>query len=393
MSLITKAGLVAGISTFIAAVAMPPPPPPLGSPLQGLGTNDLNAFFDGKTEFTKVERPSDGLGPVFNGVSCAQCHSAGAAGGAATNLGVARVTRIGGMDGANYSDLAQYGGPLIQSRSLREFNHNYPVAPEVVPPQARFVSHRITTPLFGDGLIEAIPDATILQRTGPQGDGVQGMANYDLNPDTMVLEVGKFGWKAVHSKLRTFAGDAYLNEMGITNALFPNENLPQGRPIPPGADPVPDPEDESDDIDALATFMRFLAPPVRRPVIPIIQRGEQIFNQIKCQTCHVQAMNTGFNQNPALSNKRVELWSDLLLHRMGNGLADGIHQGLAVGDQWRTAPLWGLAARHFYMHDGRATTLDQAIRLHAGEATASTNRYVHLSPQDRAAIVAFLGSL
>ncbi len=335
------------------------------------------------------------MGPVFNGTSCAECHKAGAIGGAATDRTIALVRRIGGMRNGVYTDLTELGGPVLQARSLREFDTTCPVEAEFVPRQANFVSHRITTPLFGAGLMEAISAEEILSRTKKRDvDGVLGVANLVLNPETGQTEVGRFGWKSQHSSLHVFAGDAYLNEMGITSALFPTENMPQGKPIPKGWDVVDDPEDEDGDVEKFANFMRLLAPPSQRiPVTPQVRAGERIFQQIRCSACHVPEMRTGANAIGALANQRVRLFSDLLLHRMGEGLADGIQQGVAQGDQFRTAPLWGLSRRNLFLHDGRARNPEEAILYHGGEAKPSKDRFLRLRDIDKAVLSAFLRSL
>ncbi|MCW3055517.1 MAG: hypothetical protein JWN14_4687, partial [Chthonomonadales bacterium] len=153
-------------------------------------------------------------------------------------------------------------------------------------------------------------------------------------------------------------------------------------------------EDTDGDVDEFTNFMRLLAPPNRRqPVTPLAQYGEQVFNGIRCSACHVPSMQTGVNAVAALSKQNVPLYSDLLLHRMGMGLADGIQQGQAKGDMFRTAPLWGLSRRGFFMHDGRAFTYQDAIAAHDGEALNARNRYFRLQPQDRDALMAFLSSL
>lgn len=384
-----------GIDPGLAIVTLADVPgqPPLGAPLQGLSSADLVAFQDGLNTFAEQEGKEDGLGPVFNGVSCVQCHTKGAPGGAGNDLRLTRVTRIGGIRNGMYSDLTELGGPVLQARSLKEFDPHYPVPGEIIPQGAQFVSRRITTPLFGDGLIEAIPDETILARTRMRlPDGVAGLANTEFNTMTGRTEVGRFGWKSQHSSLFIFAGDAYLNEMGITTPMFPQENPPQGKPIPPGADTVADPED-SEDVNKFATFMRFLAPPARAPLSPQAKQGEVAFSTMGCANCHVPSMTTGSNPNPALSNKPVNLYSDLLVHRMGSQLADGIVQGRAQGDMFRTAPLWGLSKRMFYMHDGRATTFDAAILSHGGEAEVSKQRYLQARRPDRDALISFLGAL
>ncbi len=367
----------------------------LGQSLPGLNDAEKADFSAGLASFVTTEQRSDGLGPVFNGTSCGECHKAGAPGGAGLDVGVARVTRIGGIVNGAYSDLANFGGPVLQARSLREFDLSCPISGEVVPREANFVSLRITTPLFGAGLIENIPANTILARIGMRDpDGISGQPNMVTNILTGKIDVGRFGWKAQHSNLEIFAADAYLNEMGVTSSIFPNENLPQGRPIPPGWGSTGGPEDEDGDVAKFSNFMRYLAPADRRlPITPRVTQGEAVFNGIRCGACHTPVMNTGPNPVAALSNKPVKLYSDLLLHRMGPGLADGIQQGQAKGDQFRTAPLWGLSRRGFFMHDGRATDYASAIMTHGGEATAARNRFMSLRPPDRDALMAFLNSL
>jgi CxxC motif-containing protein (DUF1111 family) len=363
----------------------------LTNPLPDLTPQETAHFMAGLEDFLEVETVEDGLGPVFNGKSCAECHAVPSVGGSEPNVGVARETRIGRLfnkvfDPLDGSVSVNRGGGLLQQRAI-----NLPgchLKGEVVPPEATFVSLRISTPLFGAGLIEAILDATILAN---QSNG--GRPNYVFNPDTGGTELGRFGWKAQVATLHQFAGDAYLNEMGITNPSFPHENLPQGEPIPSGCDTVADPEDDGSGVTAFANFMRFLAPAPRRPVTVQVQLGEQVFSQIGCASCHVPTMTTGPNSVAALSNQRVNLFSDLLLHAMGAGLADGIEQGRAKGDEFRTAPLWGLSRRDRFMHDGGSNTIEKAILRHGGEAQNARDRFGGLSPADHDALLAFLDSL
>ena len=386
-----------GLESPFAVITLPDAggvPYKLGEPLRGLSGTDQVAFNNGFNSFLTKEDKADGLGPVFNGESCAQCHLKGAPGGAGNDLTLTRVTRIGGIRNGVYSDLVDLGGPVLQARSLKEFDSTYPIPGEVVPPGTQFVSHRITTPLFGAGLVEAIPDATILARTKMSlPDGVAGVANMELNPETNTLEVSRFGWKAQHSSLSVFAADAYLNEMGITSALFPNENLPQGHPILPGLDVKADPEDNDGDVAKFASFMRLLAPPSRAALSVNGKKGEALFSTVGCANCHVPSMKTGNNANPALANRDVDVYSDLLVHHMGSQLADGIIQGKATGDMFRTAPLWGLSKRVFFMHDGRATSYEAAIMAHGGEGEKAKQRFISLKLGDRSALDEFLGSL
>ena len=364
----------------------------LTNPLPGLTHQEELDFMAGLADFMEVETVEDGLGPVFNGKSCAECHAMPSVGGSEPNVGVARETRIGRLFNGVFDPLdgsvsgsVNRGGGLLQQRAI-----NLPgcqLKAEVVPPEATLISLRLSTPLFGAGLMEAIPEATILRNASRNG----GRPNYVFNPDTGRTELGRFGWKAQVATLHQFAGDAYLNEMGITNPSFPHENLPQGQPIPSGCDTVPDPEDDGSGVTAFTNFMRFLAPAPRRPVTDQEKRGEQVFSEIGCASCHVPTMTTGRNSVAALSRKPVNLFSDLLLHDVGTG--DGIEQGQATGSDFRTAPLWGLSRRDRFMHDGRSNTIEEAILRHGGEAQNAVTGFGGLSPSEHDALLAFLGSL
>lgn len=369
-------------------------PPPVGGPLPGLSQNEQQRFGAGRNEFNRIFQIGDGLGPVFNGTSCFQCHRAGAPGGASADLGVSVVTRFGANVNGQYSDLPNLGGALIQARSLREFIANYPVPREVVPAQAQFISRRITTPIFGMGLIEAIPEAQIRALADPNDltkDGISGRVAEVFNPETNRTEVGRFGWKCQVSSTHIFAGDAYLNEMGITSPTFSMEVRPQGNSIPAGADTVADPEDfNGARTNRVTDFMRFTASPAG--ALGTIQQ-RALFQKVGCAGCHTPSMTTGPNPVAGLSNQTVNLYSDLLVHDMGPALADGVVQGQASGSEWRTAPLWGLRFRPFLLHDGRARSIDEAIRLHGGEATRSVKTYNALSSTERATLLSFLQGL
>ena len=366
-----------------------------GAMLPDLTGVETQLFTAGKVVFTDNEAPSNGLGPVFNGVSCTECHAQTAVGGSAKDNLVAVVTRFGTLTNGQYSDMEARGGPVLQRRSVREFDAASPAAPEVVPPEAMFVSRRTTTPLFGEGLVESVDDDLLRSLADPDdvdGDGISGRLNIVANPETGAQEIGRLGWKAQISSLTVFASDAYHNEMGITSPIFPVENNPQGVAIP-DTDLVPDPETTSEEIGQFAGFMRFLAPLPTPPETPQIARGRQVFQTTACVSCHVPALATRANASKALSRKLVMLYSDLLLHDMGAGLADGIRQGQATGNEFRTAPLWGLSRRKFYLHDGRAATIEEAIGNHGGEASGVMARYARLSSDDRADLLAFLHAL
>jgi len=361
----------------------------LTNPLPGLTPAQLVDFNTGLDEFEEVDTVEEGLGPVFNGKSCAECHAVPSTGGSEPNVGVGRETRIsrifnGRFDPLDGSVSVDRGGQLLQQRAIAV--PGCTVKAEVVPSEATIVSSRNSTPLFGAGLMEAIPERTIL---GNQGNG--GRPNYVSNPDTGTTGLGRFGWKAQVATVHQFAGDAYLNELGITNPSFPHENRPQGQPIQPGCDTVLDPEDDGENVTAFTDFMRFLAPVPRGPITLQVQRGEKVFSEIGCASCHVPKMMTGRNSVAALSNKPVNLFSDLLLHDIGTG--DGIKQGLATGNDFRTAPLWGLSRRGRFMHDASSNKIEDAIQRHRVESQNARDGFVGLPQSDHDALLAFLGSL
>ncbi|HEY2344328.1 MAG TPA: di-heme oxidoredictase family protein [Xanthomonadaceae bacterium] len=367
-----------------------PPPPAFGAPLPGLTPVEIKAFAAGLDEFRNVETVRSGLGPIYNNTSCAACHSRPAIGGASNIV----VTRFGRTVNGTFDPLTNLGGTLLQDKAIAAG------AREVVPSTANVVAHRQTTPLFGMGLMEAIPDKAILANiTRGQQQGLHGTASMVADVTTGKTRVGRFGWKAQQATLLAFAGDAYLNEMGITNRFFPTENAPNGNQARLAQyDKVADPEDVVDpktgrsDIDALADFMRYLAPPPPTPSNPAADRGRRLFDSAGCSGCHTPVMQTGPNAIAALDRKPVHLWSDLLLHDMGS-LGDGIVQNQAAGRQIRTAPLWGLRASAPWLHDGRAATIDDAIRLHDGDARRSRDAYLHLQEQQRQQILAFLDTI
>lgn len=367
----------------------PPPPPRFGDPLPGLTGNQLAAFNEGKDEFREEETPEDGLGPIFNRNSCVACHSGPVLGGS-SNIS---ATRFGRATASGFDPLESLGGSLLQERSISR-------DVERIPQQANVVAQRQTTPLFGLGLIEAIPDATILKGVRAKAiDGVLGKASMVTDVATGKTLVGRFGWKAQQATLLAFAGDAYLNEMGITNRLFPTENAPNGNvTLLKKLDRVADPEDEADPttgraaIDALADFMRFLAPPPTQPTTASTAFGAKFFSDVGCTACHTPSMTTGTGPVAALNSKTVFLYSDLLLHDMGS-LGDGIVQGAAAAREMKTPPLWGARASGPYLHDGRARTLDDAIRAHDGEAKSARDKYLKLTPDQQKLLVEFLNSI
>jgi len=411
-------------ATLLAASAPVPPPPPLIPPtpptpalppatpppvvqlqppgraiadagrfavaLSSLSASQKADFANGKVEFLNVEDPASGLGPIFNDVSCVACHFQGGAGGASRTT----VTRFGRITNGAFDPMTEFGGPLLQRRAIA------PQYLEVVPHEATIVIRRITTPLFGAGLIEAIPDATLTTNAGTsKPDGIKGKAATVKDPISGQMHVGRFGWKAQHSSLDGFAADAYLNEIGITSRYFPEENAPNGnKALLAKADKILDPEDAlasgavKSDLNLAADYMRLLAPVPPANQTAAVVSGQTVFAQTGCANCHTPTLTTGASPIAALANQKVNLYSDLLLHDMGK-LGDGMVQGAATEREMRTAPLWGLRLRDVYLHDGRASTLDLAVLAHDGEAKIVRDRYATLPAAKRQALLAFLNSL
>ncbi len=362
----------------------------LGDPLPGLTAVELAAFRAGREEFINVETPESGLGPIFNGAACVQCHNGPAVGGSSP----VKVVRFGRVVNGVFDPLEDLGGSLLQRFAID------PALQEVIPAEANVVAERLSTPLFGAGLIEAIPDAAIRGGASQRKpDGVQGRAALIVDPATGAQRVGRFGWKAQHASVLGFAADAYLNDMGITNRVFPYENAPnainallEAHGVPPAIEDQVDPATGRSDIDVAADFIRLLAPPARLAGTASSRNGEGLFAQIGCAVCHTPVMQTGASPIAALSNRSIELYSDLLLHDMGS-LGDGVAQGAAGTREMKTAPLWGLRARSPFLHDGRALTLDAAIRAHDGEAARAKSRYVALPDPLQRQLRDFLGTL
>ena len=364
----------------------------LGTPLPGLTPVEFQEFRLGLDDFLEVEFSEEGLGPAFNGTSCAVCHNIPTIGGAGTMAELRAGRRNANGE---FEPLDESGDTLFHMFSVP--GHG---CQPVLPPDANVFARRVPIPLFGAGLVEAIPDQTLLALEDPfdrNGDGVSGRAGIVVDIESGERRVGRFGWKAQHATLITFGADAYRNEMGITNDIFPQESAfaitpEQMRLCDPFSDPedIRDPRTRRRGIDNFASFMKFLAPVARETVTDQVQSGEQVFAAIGCATCHVPSLDTGANANPLFHRKTVALFSDLLLHDVGTG--DGIKQGAAEANEIRTPALWGLRFRRPLLHDGTAT-LEEAILRHAREAELARRGFERLSDTDRAALLAFLGSL
>jgi CxxC motif-containing protein (DUF1111 family) len=370
-----------------ARVAVP------GDPLAGITPVEFEEFRLGLDDFLEVETTGEGLGPAFNGTSCAICHSVPAVGGTSV-ISEVRAGKRG--PGGEFVALYESGESLFHLFSVP--SHGCQPA---IPPDATIIARRVPIPVFGAGLVEAIPDETLLALEDPvdrNRDGVSGRAAIVTDVATGKQRVGRFGWKAQHATLLAFSADAYRNEMGITNDLFSEESaagIPHERMRL--CDPVPEPEDVRDPrtgrrgIDNFASFMTFLAPLGRGPLDEATRNGERVFAAIGCAACHVPSLTTGPSSNPLFNRVPVPLFSDLLLHDIGTG--DGIQQEAGAPEEIRTPALWGLRFRRPLLHDGSAPTIDEAVRRHAGEAELARRGYTQATVDDRAALLAFLRSL
>jgi CxxC motif-containing protein (DUF1111 family) len=250
------------------------------------------------------------------------------------------------------------------------------------------VSERRTTNVRGAGLIEAIDDAEILAEEVSQQETVGGRAAIVIDVVTRQERVGRFGWKSQHATLDAFAADAYRNELGITNEFFPDEVVPAGdAALLQAMDPAPDPEAPVGVVALLAEFMRFSAPPTPTGDI---ETGLSTFREIGCASCHRESYFTAAGEG-ATRGVELRLYSDLLLHDVGTG--DGIPQESAFAWEIRTPPLWGLGGAALFLHDGSASSIDQAVRAHGGQAADARTAYEELAEDDRLDLLAFLKSL
>ncbi|MGC1619898.1 MAG: di-heme oxidoredictase family protein [Candidatus Acidiferrum sp.] len=427
---------------------------PLSSLSQTPGAADF--FANGLLRFQQVESvqggANNGLGPRFNSNQCASCHSQPAIGGTSPsitvfpNIGPNPETLVYTLGGAQNSlpSFITPNGPVREARFKFFLNPNGSLsnnpdggvhdlfvisgrsdAGRCNIQQPNFAQHlalnnvifRIPTPTFGAGLIENIAEETIYANMEAnskqkQSLGISGQVNRDGN-DGMIT---RFGWKAQNKSLEVFAGEAYNVEMGITNELFQNERSSPDEALagglPANCRMNPTPEDATNmnpsqytgvpsDVVQFAMFMRLLAPPTASTTTPggaqSISNGSRNFNAIGCNMCHTPTLQTAPSSfTPGLSQVNANLYSDLLVHHMGTNLADGVSQGGAGPDQFRSAPLWGLGQRIFFLHDGRTTDLLDAIKEHASsgsEANTVISNFKQLTPQQQQDLLNFLRSL
>lgn len=375
-------------------------------PLPGLDPKGQAAFVRGKRLFEKNFTPEDGLGPTYNNVSCRSCHGLPATGGGSPEL----LTLVNGDTRGATTPLAKVGGPVLQDKAIA----GIPI--ENMPLETRHVSRRITPPTFGMGLIEAVPTAAITAQLAAdpekQALGIRGRANWEFD------QIGRFGWKSQKGDMIEFTQQASQFEMGLSSPGRPAEPFPNiplqklsgpshlNNPTTPWVKhffntktqewqrPLAAPDLTQAMVEDLAAFQRYQAPPPVLAPDATARLGREIFRRAGCTSCHTPAFTTGRNALGVPAGLTVPLYSDLLVHEMGEPLDDGIIMGLATGTEWRTMPLWGLRYRKRYLHDGRTDDLAEAIRWHRhGEGAATVARFEALSDADRVALMRFLETL
>lgn len=418
-------------------------PDVFSAPIDGLSNADLQQFLAGQLFFHETWTPvgngetgNDGLGPLFNAESCAVCHASSGRrqvppDGELTDVGLIVRLSIPGADpvtGAplpepNYGDQLQdraIGGNepegtiftnyvtqrgtypdgtafalLWPTVNIRNRNHG-PLAEETQ------VSARIGAQLIGMGLLEAVPDETILAGADPNdadGDGVSGRANAVWNPATNQTELGRFGWKANVVQLDQQIVQAFHGDLGITSSLIPRENCAVGQTICAETLSGGTQEVSDERVNAITHYLRLLAVPAPRTAGDnLAQRGAPLFDDFQCSSCHTETLQTGASDHPELANQTIRPYTDLLLHDLGFDMADDRPDFAANGVEWRTAPLWGLGlipveTDRGLLHDGRARSLEEAILWHGGESSQSRSLFMNAELADRQALIAFLESL
>lgn len=393
--------------------------------------HELGDLTFGQSFVTAPALIHSGLGPIFNNTACTNCHhndgiGLPTAGDSQSSL-LIRIS-IPGTDehggplaapgfGLQIQDKAVFGKVPEATVSITYVNQvlafadgeqyelrtpTYSLLNPYAPlPAGYMLSPRLAPPMIGLGLLEAIPESEIVAGADPNdanGDGIKGHANYVWDPATRSRQLGRFGWKANTASILTQISMAFNQDMGITSSVVPVESS-YGQSQYDGL--TDDPELPDSLLNAVKFYAQTLAVPARRNTTdPTVKRGEALFISMKCVNCHKQTFTTGVNvAQPYLSNQVIHPYTDMLLHDMGPGLADNRPDFLATGSEWRTAPLWGLGLYTtvnnpgYFLHDGRARTITEAIMWHGGEAELSKAYFSNLSSTDRAAVLKFLQSL
>jgi CxxC motif-containing protein (DUF1111 family) len=407
-----------------------------GHEVEGLDTRqgEVHALGDAAFEQTFVSAPApinSGLGPVFNNVSCISCHhndGKGTPTAGFVNSSLLFRLSISGTDinggplfisgfGGQLQDVSIFGKqpeaninisysnvaiayPDGETVTLRKPAYTVTNSYQTLPSNY-LLSPRLAPPVFGLGLLQNIPEATILSfadENDTDGDGISGKVNYVYNSFTQQRELGRFGLKANTSNILLQVASAYHQDMGITNYVFTKESS-YGQSQNDNLND--DPELADSTINQVAFYIKTLAVPARRNVLDAdVQKGKQLFTQINCSGCHKPVMQTGVDVTlAAINNQRIQPFTDLLLHDMGDDLADGRPDFLATGKEWRTATLWGIGlfaktnGTPFYLHDGRARTIEEAILWHGGEALQSKTKFMQLNKPERINLLKFIQSL
>lgn len=382
----------------------------MDGPIDGLTPAEMAAFVSGDEQFERRFTAATGLGPIFNNVSCGGCHPGDGRGrpepeffNVVLRLNLAELAASDARDEKGRP--FEFDAPVLQRRALRG------AEPHPVPPRLS-ISRRLPPPVFGLGLIEAIPDAAILAHVDvddADGDGVSGRPHWVTPPPWVPSTepaagesraLGRFTRKARASTIFEQVTDAYHKDMGVTSEFLAVENVNRMASTPTIAfDRVPDPEVTTEEIQQVVFYLRTLAPPAPGELTPRRREGEALFSEIGCAVCHVPELRAGAHRVAALSERSVPLYSDLLLHDMGEALADGVPDDDASAREWRTAPLWGLRVMRdflngdaFLLHDGRARSVEEAIVLHGGEAQRSRDAFAGLDAAGRAALLDFVES-
>lgn len=374
----------------------------LAGPLDDLSGAQMAAHLKGDAAFARSFSPADGLGPLFVAASCESCHVGDGKGHDVTTL-----TRFGRPGASGFDHMLDRGGPQLQHRAVA----GYPA--ERIPREATGVTRLMAPAVTGLGFLEAVPDEDVLALADPfdlDGDGISGRPGWIelppwVSPGPAAIAnngryIGRFGKKAAARDLVHQTANAYSQDMGLTTDFLPRDlhNAEVGLDT---GDLSPDPEIDSDEFQSVVFYIRTLkAPPRRNAADPRVQAGERVFEELLCGSCHTPELRTGPSAVEALDRVTFAPYTDLLLHDMGQGLDDGYTEGGAQTAEWRTPPLWGIGlaadsqgGEPRFLHDGRASTLDEAILLHGGEANASRERYTRLTPEEQQALIAFLESL
>jgi CxxC motif-containing protein (DUF1111 family) len=422
-------------------------PNAFGHPAPGLPREEELFFFVGNSFFNQnwVSSPSsttarDGLGPLFNSRSCAGCHfkdgrgrapatddERGRAPATDDERGTGLLLRVTLPDGSvpphmgiQLQDQAIQGltpEGRIQIRydtltgqyadgtayTLRVPTYTIADPANALPNDIR-LSPRVGNQVMGLGLLEAVPETTLLALADPEdvnGDGISGRPNYVLDVQSGELALGRFGWKANQPNLLQQTAAAFNGDIGITTSLFPVQNCTSVQSECLNAPNGGSPEIDDEDLGKVLLYVSTLSVPARRDWNnPEVLRGKGLFTEANCAACHIPILQTGEHPSvPALANQTIRPYTDLLLHDMGEALGDDAPDGEATGTEWRTPPLWGVGLfetvnKHTtYLHDGRARNLEEAILWHGGEAEAAKQAFIQMSGDERQALIAFLKSL